>query len=865
MSSTPNTTLNNWIGGELSQSMSARFELDVYKKSFAWHQNFLSQPQGPTSYRPGSRNVGLTRNNKIGSFIPFQFNANDAIQIFATDREFRFYRDDAVILNNSVNITAISKANPAVVTANAHGYATGQEVYINNVVGMNQVNAGFYLVTVVDANNFSLQDPFGGNVDSSSFDTYTSGGTVASVFTLTTPYYEADLKYLRYAQVGDVMYLVCKNDATLVAYEPRKLIRTGFTSWTIDVFTRTNEQWAPTVSQAPSAVTQANPAVATVTSTTGMVAGQIIYASNHTGMTQLNGNFYRVRSVIDSTHFDLNDLNGNPVDSTSYGAFTAAGKFETVDTWPGGVAFTGDGRLAYSSSFKIPQGWWASMLPDKSTTKYDDFTTGSTAKEAAVFAFAPVNGQIDTIQEMIQFSSNFALLGASSVMQIYGAQPGQPANPTAVNSKATIQGAAHVRPLVINQDLIFVDVNTRSLRGLQYNLAYDNYTSKDYNLGADHLGDESSFTKLAYVKLPRGEFIWVLRSDGSLLCLTFNNLENIASWSRHYTGMNGKVLDIGCIRRSGGFDELWMLVERTMNGKVYRSIEVMSQWPVIPLRRKFFTGDKASDRKRWAAAAYEALKASAYLDSSLSYDGRVRGSTAGATLTPSAVSGVITLTASANVFQPSDKGSQIWKSYNSSGIGGGIATITSYVSPTQVQAVTEAPFDDVSAMAAGSWAFAVNSVNNLRLYEGITLNVQTDGSGHTGVTVTNGAVSLLWFASVVNVGFGYVGFIATPNIEVPTKSGPSNSKARSITQVRVRMIDSCGGFVGTDEYAMSELVFRTSNQIPNRLVEPFSGVMKVVPKDKRDDSEKIAVFIHRDPTPCCVAALDLKFDINEES
>jgi len=864
MGSVVNTTLNNWIGGELSPSMGARFELDVHKKSFAWAQNCLHLPQGPSSYRPGSRNVGLTKNNVTGVFVPFQFSANDGIQILATDKEFRFYRNDEVILNTAVNITAITKANPAVVTANAHGFANGQEVFIDSVVGMNQVNRGFFKVLVINANQFSLQDPFGAAVNSTAFDTYTSGGTVASIFSLATPYFEADLKYLRYAQVGDIMYLVCKNDATGVAYEPRKLIRSGFTSWTIDTYVRTNEQWVPTVSQSPSAVTQANPAVATVPSTTGMVAGQIIYASGHTGMTQLNGNFYKVLAVVNSTTFSLANLDGTPLNSTGFSAFTAAGKFESVESWPGGVAFTGDGRLAFSSSFKITQGWWASRLPDKSATRYDDFTTGGTSDFAAVFAFAPVNGQIDNIQEMIQFAGNFALLGASSVMQIYGAQPGQPANPTAINSKATIQGAAHVRPLVINQDLIFVDVNMRSLRGLQYNLAYDNYTSRDYNLGADHLGDEAQFSKLAYVKQPRGEFIWVLRSDGTLLSLTFNNLENIAAWSRHYLGSDGKVLDIGCIRRSGGYDELWLLVERTMNGKTYRSIEVMSQWASIPLKRKFYTNDRTSDRRRWAAATYEAMKNAVYLDCTLSYDGRARGAAANATLTMSSTTGATTINSSAAVFQASDVGSQIWKNYDTRGNGGGQATITQYVSPTQVLANVEAPFDSTEVIPALSWAFAVNRVNNLRLYEGIALGVQTDGGGHPPRAVTSGLIELQWFASAVNVGFGYVGLWITQNIELPTKTGPSNSKNRGVLQIRARLLDTCGGFMGTDEYNLTELVFRTSNQIPNRVVEPFSGVRRDPIQDAWNDSEKYAVYKHIDPSPCTIAALDLKVEINEE-
>jgi hypothetical protein len=67
-------------------------------------------------------------------------------------------------------ITNITNANPAVVTAPSHGLVTGITVILNNVGGMVDVNGNSYIITVIDANNFSL------NVDSTSFGVYTSGG-----------------------------------------------------------------------------------------------------------------------------------------------------------------------------------------------------------------------------------------------------------------------------------------------------------------------------------------------------------------------------------------------------------------------------------------------------------------------------------------------------------------------------------------------------------------------------------------------------------------------------------------------------------------------------------------------------------------
>lgn len=69
-------------------------------------------------------------------------------------------------------ITAISKANPAVITATAHGFADGDVVKVTGVTGMTEINSKVGVVTVVDANNFKLN-----GIDSTNYTTYTSGGS----------------------------------------------------------------------------------------------------------------------------------------------------------------------------------------------------------------------------------------------------------------------------------------------------------------------------------------------------------------------------------------------------------------------------------------------------------------------------------------------------------------------------------------------------------------------------------------------------------------------------------------------------------------------------------------------------------------
>jgi len=77
---------------------------------------------------------------------------------------------------DTVTITDITQAINGVVTTDAaHGYTTGDVVYILEVVGMTEVNDTLFTITVLTTTTFEL------NVDTSSFIAYVSDGTVQFV------------------------------------------------------------------------------------------------------------------------------------------------------------------------------------------------------------------------------------------------------------------------------------------------------------------------------------------------------------------------------------------------------------------------------------------------------------------------------------------------------------------------------------------------------------------------------------------------------------------------------------------------------------------------------------------------------------
>lgn len=74
---------------------------------------------------------------------------------------------------SSRSISGVTKANPAVVTSNGHGFSNGDVVWITGVKGMTQLNDRAFVVASSTANSFQLQ-----GVKSSSYSKYKSGGTI---------------------------------------------------------------------------------------------------------------------------------------------------------------------------------------------------------------------------------------------------------------------------------------------------------------------------------------------------------------------------------------------------------------------------------------------------------------------------------------------------------------------------------------------------------------------------------------------------------------------------------------------------------------------------------------------------------------
>lgn len=772
-----------------------------------------------------------------------------------THKKLRFYKDEGIILESNKIITGITKANPAVVTSAAHGYANGDEVFINDVVGMTQVNGKSFIVAGVAANTFQLTNQDGNNVDSTAYTTYSSAGIANRIYEIDTPYDEGlDLSKLKVTQNADTMYV------DHPYYEPRKLTRSGHTSWSLALYTRTND---PFLSKKNiSAITLANPGVLTFTAAHGLVVGDIIIIEGIVGTAQLNSRVYQVNTTPAVDTLTLKDyVTQTVVDTSAYTAWSSAGYASKQELLPSCLTFY-EGRLYHGGMAGDPDKFIGSRSPNATgTPRYEDFTSGTDADHAIYFSIA--DGEVNKI---------FWLIGTNRLMfagtfgtetKITGETSEKAITPTSINVRAENRlGVADVSPINKENIVIYVQRGGLTLRSFEFDALTDSFVSVDRNLVSDHI-TKSGITKIVW-QTGRPDLLWARLENGKLLGLTFKSREEISGWHVHETGASegDKFLDVSIMPRPSKFDQVWAVTERIIDGHTRRFMEFMEDEPDFPDFFDFYTGEDNfdADFAVYKLAMQEAQKEYLHLDCAVTYDGSEIGADASATMTPASGALVkdtanVIFTASAAVFKSSDVGREIWKKAID-GVGEGRARITEFTNSTHVKCRILSAFDSVTAMAAGNWYLTTDELTNLDHLEGREVSIVADGGVHPVRTVADGAISLDYQVSKVHVGLSYAGYLEPMNIEGGGTTGPAQGKPKNINRVAIRFRNTLGAEAGTDPYDLEAIPF---SQMPLQVGGPqllYSGV-KDIPLTDSWDMDKRIIVRQNNPLPCTVQLLEV--------
>lgn len=929
----------SFAGGEIAPALHARIDMTKYTTGLKTCENWMVMRQGGAITRPGTGFIGEVKDSsKTIRFIPFVFNDDQTYCLEFGDLYMRAHRNGAQVLETAQTITGATQANPCVITIVGHGYLDGEEVFITGVGGMTELNGRNFKVANKTNDTFELQEMDGTNLDATAYTAFTSGGTAARVFTLTTPYLEADLSTIEFIQSADIVTL------THLLYAPRELARTDHTAWTLTVIVNgaqldaplnpvsssvgtaqfykvtavdaiTNEESLPSVATGsssetstitwddvegagayniykllngvygfigvstpevtgftPVTLTSATWAAGIVTATkvghgfstddflliegaeqdgynglykiTAPTANVFTYAVANTLVSPATGTIVatETKSQFVDDSFDADPLDTPPVKRLP---------FDGEGNFPATVAYHQQ-RLMFANTNNDPEGVFGSK-----STLPKNFMVSTPLQDDDAVTFSLLGREVNAVKHLLEVNSKLVLFTSSGEWLVKGDTAGI-LIPSAINpEQQTSNGSGALRPLVVDDTAFYVQARGTVVRDFGFDFETDGYKGNELSIFASHMFDKFTLVDWAYQQIPHS-IVWAVRSDGVLLGFTYVREHQVRGWHRHIFA--DATVENVCVIPGGNEDVLYLLVKRTINGKVVRYVEFMKTRQLIDIVD--FVG----------------------MDSSLSFDGRHTGSitmtlTGGAgflldgsvTLDGSATLGAedsgwdyddnLILTASAPFFVSTDAGNEIHLT-SPDGTEVVKCRIVAFSSTTVVSIrpnkTVPISMRDVALIV---WGKAVDELGGLWHLEGEDISAFVDGyvsanpnnSTYEIKTVVNGTITLDDPHVVAHVGLPVTADFETLPLDNLTSETWSDKK-KQVSKVTMFVEDTMGLFVGPDEDNLTELKQR---DLDNGLSNPIvieSGVVKLNITSEFNDTGSYLIR-QIDPVPASILAV----------
>ncbi len=773
--------LPSFAAGELSPALHGRVDLAKYQVGLATCLNWAIHPFGGASTRAGTAFVGAVVDAASRSrLIPFAFNTEQTYVLEFGDQKMRVVKEGGYVLEGAVMITGISLANPGVVTTSgAHGYSTGDRVFLDGIAGRTALNRRTVTVTAIGASTFSI------GIDTSGYGAWTSGGTAARLYTLATPYATADLPQLKFVQSADTMTL------THPSHAPRNLTRTGHAAWSLTTITYAPTQQPPTALASTSAGAGFDYVVTAVSEETGeeSVASASVSATTQTSRitwTDAAGaNSYNVykgkngvygfigRSGDGTTGFTdttvAPDTSDTPPEDKN--------PFDATDKYPGCSTYH-EGRQWYARTNQKPQTLWSSA-----SAAFNNMNTSSPSKDSDAITRTIASREVNEIRHLL--SLNVLLVWTSgAVWKAWaGAQADVMTPANCAVKPQSYEGVSDVPPIGTESSALYVTASGKKVRDVAYEFTSDSFQGRNLSILAGHLFEGLTIEEWAYARDPDG-IVWCVRSDGVLLGFTYLKEHDVYAWSRHVT--DGFVESVATVQE-GNESILYLSVRRTVGGQTVRYVERMAS--------------------RYFPDVYSAW----CVDSGHEHDGW--NTDTGETLALSGASwnagDTVTVTAAGHT--PFTSASVGTKYILRSGQNQVTVTVTAWSDASHVSATLDtAPHASLQAVALSGWALATETLGGLWHLEGREVAILADGSVQPAATVADGTITLPRASGRVVAGLPFACDLETLNIEAgqPTLQG----RQKVINEVTLRVKDTRGLSAGPTSDRLVDIKERTTEQ-----------------------------------------------------
>lgn len=598
--------------GEVSGLMYGRVsDFDRMKSAVATSLNGIPLIEGGWARRPGTGYCDETRFAlKKARIVRFKYSTSTSYAIEFGDQYVRFKKNRAPVYDLSLTITGITNGFPGVVTYTGTDPGESEDVDISGVVGMTPVNGRRFRVTNVNAgaNTFQLYevDAVGGHtpVNTSDFGAYVSGGVAQRVYTVVTPYLEADLFQLKFSRFADKLYVFHSD------YPEATLNRFADNNWTHTPLTFVDGPYLPvnktTTTLAASVATPGAGRTITASSTVGINDGLGFLATDVGRYIRLKGGassvwgYMLITGYTSSTEVTATIINS--VGTTTAATTWRMGLLSDTTGYSDAGTFSGDRLILGGCPYRESR-WDASYVGDY--LNFAETEVDGTTTDAHAFSYTLTSEESQAIRWMKSLANGVAMgtfegewLARPSINE----EAMTPTNRDAKQSSS--YGSERVDAVKVGSAVLAIQKYGRRIREITYSFSDNRLSAVDATILAEHISKGATVAKSGFVELAYQEeripVVWAPRRDGVLTGMTYSQDEKVAAWHRHQLGGSG-VVESCCVipAADSSYEELWMIVKRTVNNRVVRMVEYL--------------------QKPWEKDDDPTLPQ--YLDSSLTYNG----------------------------------------------------------------------------------------------------------------------------------------------------------------------------------------------------------------------------------------------------
>ncbi len=472
------------------------------------------------------------------------------------------------------------------------------------------------------------------------------------------------------------------------------------------------------------------------------------------------------------------------------------GAYNRYNGWPSAGAFH-QGRLLLTGVPGRPTEFVGSE-----TNKYNSFSvnnaTSITVIDTNALQFNLISDSNDLLNWVKPSVQGLYFGSDNAEFLVSPSKDGQALTPTNINNDIIGNyGSARVNPTRFGESVIYLQSSQRKVRELRFFANLQSHKSTQLNQISDHIGLPQVLGMVTQKETY--PIVWGYRSDGKLISMSYarDDSQAVTGWATHELGGRSdsagtapKIKSIEVMKdATGKYDQLWMVVQRYING----TSDVVVEYMVEPYRHR-----DSSQKQRDAYYVH----CGATYDSSIVISSITTGS---ALITASnhglsrndlvLISDVVGLNSSLVNIDGVIVGSNL---VNDKVFVVGSTTTNNFFlqdfNSSIVLTNTYSPY-----FSGGKARKLVSSVGGLTWLKNEELDVLGDGGIQGKITVdSSGVLTLRNPAAVVQLGYAYKSRIKTLTRDSGSRTGSAIGQQQKVYQVAIKVKDigdlSYGGF-----------------------------------------------------------------------